>query len=173
MGFNKRKKVEDERIINIKNKIYAEIYILVTVICGISFIVKHFIYDGGIESVAIELIILFLGGVYYMYRSIKLGVYSAEVEMHDQISKWPQKKKNLYIGITLGICIALFMGINSAVQYAEGVGQSIYYFLLTATASLMIYLPLFIILLVVVHDVMKKKSDKVIEKMLGDDNEKY
>ncbi|NLY80584.1 MAG: hypothetical protein GX072_12080 [Lysinibacillus sp.] len=127
----------------------------------------------GIESIATELMILFLSGVYYMYRSIKLGLYSAEVEMHDQKSKWPQKKKNLYIGIALGIGVALFFGINSAVQYAEGVGQSLYYFVLSATASLMIYLPLFIILLVVGHEVMKKKSDKAIEKMLGDDNEKY
>jgi len=178
MGLYKTVKVEDERITNMKNKIYAEIYILVSVICSISFVVKYFIYGIGIDVVATELIILILSGSYYLYRSIKLGIYSAEVEMHDSKSKWPQKKKNLYSGVALGIVIALVFGINSAVQYAEGLNQSIAYFFLTGAVSLMIYVPLFLVVLVVGHDVIKKGSDKAINKILdedesGDDDEKY
>jgi hypothetical protein len=178
MGLYNTSKVEDERITNIKNKIYAEIYILVSVICIISFVVKYLIYGVGIGVVATELIILMLSGSYYLYRSTKLGIYSAEVEMHDSRSKWPQKKKNLYSGLALGIGIALFFGINSAVQYAEGVSQSISYFFVTAGVSLMIYVPFFLIILVVGHDVIKKSSDQAINKILdddesGEDDEKY
>lgn len=178
MGLYKKFNIEDERITNLKNKIYAEIYILVIVICGISSVVKCTIYDRSIEDITTELIILIVSGLYYVYRSTRLGVISAEVEMHDSRSKWPQKKKNLFIGVALGIGIALFFGINSAVQYADGVGQSIYYFLLTTAVSLMIYLPFFLIILVVGHDVIKKKSDKAMNEILdddesGDDNEKY
>lgn len=177
MSLFKKANVKDERITNIKNKIYAEIFILVIVICGISSFVKGTIYDMGIESIITELSILFISGVYYLYRSTRLGVVSAEVEMHDRKSKWPQKKKNLVYGIILGVGIALFLGINSAVRYAEGVGQSIYYFFLVAIVSLIFYLPFFLFVLVVGHDVAKKKSDEAIDKMLddesGDDDEKY
>lgn len=178
MGLFKKPTIEDERINNIKNKIYAEIYILVIVISMISIVVKYFIYDFGIEGIATELLILFLSAVYYMYRLTRLGVVSAEIEMHDRKSKWSQQKKNLFYGITLGIGIALFFGINSAVQYAEGVPQSINYFFVTALGSLMIYMPFFLIILVVGNDVLKKKSDKAVNKMLdeddfGDYDEKY
>lgn len=178
MGLFKKQNHEDERITNIKNKIYAEIYILVIVISIISIVMKYFIYDFGIEGTVTELIILILGAVYYMFRSTRLGVVSAEIEMHDRKSKWSQQKKNLFYGVSLGIGIALFFGINSAVQYAEGVRQSINYFLVTALGSLMIYLPFFLIILVVGNDVLKKKSDKAVNQMLedgesGDNNEKY
>lgn len=178
MGFYKKSNLEDERLNNIKNKIYAEIYILVIVISGISSAVKHFIYDQGIEGIATELIILMISGIYYVYRSTRLGVISAEIEMHDRKSKWSKQKKNLFYGVTLGIGISLFFGINSAVQYADGVNQSINYFFLTAFVSLIIYLPFFLIILVVGNDVLKKKSDEAINKLLddgelGDHDEKY
>jgi hypothetical protein len=168
--FNKSR-VKDERITHIQNKIYAEIYILVIVICGVSMGVKHYVYGLYIEDMATELIILIASGVYYVYRSASLGIFSAEMEMHDRKSKRSKQKKNLIASIALGIGIALYFGINSAVRYADGLGQSIYYFLLTAAVSLMIYLPFFIMFLVVGNEIMKRKSEKAINKMLGDDDE--
>lgn len=178
MEIHKKSKFKDERLANLKNKIYAEIYILVMVIIGISTVAKYFIYDMGIQGITTELAIAFISGVYYTYRSTRLGVISAEVEMHDRESKWTRQKKNLFTGIILGILIALFFGINSAVQYAEGPGQRIYYFSLVSIVSLMIYLPLFLVVLVLGNDILKKKSDKAVNKMLdadesGDRDEKY
>lgn len=177
MGLYKKSGVEDERITNIKNKIYTEIYILVIVIASISVVFKYFIYNLGIEGIATELIILFLSGVYFIYRSTRLGVFSAEIEMHDRESKWSHQKKNLFASVTLGVVIALVFGINSAVQYAEGINQSINYFLLTAFVSLLIYLPFFLIFIVGGNEILKKSSEKSINKMLddesGDNNEKY
>ncbi|MFD1030207.1 DUF6773 family protein [Metaplanococcus flavidus] len=177
MGLYKKSGIEDERITNIKNKIYAEVYILVMVIAIISVVLKYFIYNLGIEGIATELIILFLSGVYYIYRSTRLGVFSAEIEMHDRKSKWSQQKKNLFASVALGVVIALGFGINSAVQYAEGTSQSIQYFLLTAFVSLLIYLPFFLIFIVGGNEILKNNSEKNINKMLddesGDDNEKY
>lgn len=177
MGFYKKTNIEDERITNTKNKIYAEIYILVIVISSISAILKYFIYNLGPGSIATELTILIASGVYYVYRSTRLGIVSAEIEMHDRKSKWSQQKKNLFSSIALGIGIALVFGINSAVQYGEGVNQSIYYFFLTTFVSLLIYLPFFFIFLVVGHTTLKKESEKSINKMLddesGDHDEKY
>lgn len=178
MSLYKKKAFEDERITIIKNKIYAEIYIVVVVISFISIILKYFIYNLGPSSIATELTILIASGVYYLYRSASLGIVSAEVEMHDSTSKWSKRKKNIISSIALGVGIALVFGINSAVQYAEGVNQSITYFLLTTFVSLLIYLPFFLIFLVVGNETLKNKSDKAINKMLddeesGDIDEKY
>ena len=178
MAFYKRKAFEDERISNMKNKIYAEIYIVVVVISFISTILKYFIFNLGPASIATELTILIASGMYYLYRSASLGIVSAEVEMHDSTNKWSRQKKNILSSIALGVGIALVFGINSAVQYAEGVNQSITYFLLTTFVSLLIYLPFFFIFLVVGNQTLKKKSDNAINKMLdedesGDNDEKY
>ena len=178
MGFFNKSQVKDERVVNIRNKIYAEIYVLVATICTISVIVKYFIYGYNLEYVMTELTILFLGGIYFLYRSVTLGIFSAEVELHDRKNKWSTKKKNLIMSVGLGIGIALAMGINSAVQYADGVQQSIEYFFLVGFVSLMIYLPFLIIVLVAGNEYAKRKSDNVMNKMLdddefGDDNEKH
>lgn len=177
MGLLKKSGFKDERITNIKNKIYAEVYILVMVIAITSIVFKYFIYNLGIEGIATELLILFLSGVYFVYRSTRLGVFSAEIEMHDRESKWPQQKKNLVASITLGVVIALVFGTNSAVQYAEGTRQSIHYFSLTALVSLMIYLPFFLIFMVGGNELLKRNSEKSIDRMLhdesGDNDEKH
>lgn len=178
MRFLRKSQVKDERLINNKNKIYAEIYVLVVVICIISAVVKSFIYDFNFEHVITEFIILITGSIYFMYRSVRLGVFSAEVELHDRQNRWSTQKKNLLIGIGLGVGIALVMGINSAVQYADGVPQSIHYFFLVGFIALMIYLPFFVVVLVVGNEIAKRKSDHVMNKMLdidefGDDNEKH
>ena len=178
MEFFNKSQVKDERVVNTRNKIYAEIYFLVAAICTISVIVKHLIYGVNMEYVITELTILFLGGIYFLYRSVMLGVFSAEVELHDRKNKWSTKKKNLFISVGLGIGIALVMGINSAVQYADGVQQRIEYFFLVGFVSLMIYLPVLVGVLVTGNEIAKRKSDNVMNKMLdddefGDDNEKH
>lgn len=178
VGYFKKDEVQDERLVNTRNKIYAELYILVSMICGISVTVKYFIYGFDIEHIITELILLFIGGMYFLYRSVRLGVFSAEIELHDRKNKWSMKKKNLVMSVGLGVGIALVMGINSSVQYADGVQQSIYYFFITGFASLMIYLPFLVIVLVLGNEAAKRKSDRVMNKMLdndefGDDDEKH
>ena len=169
MSFYKKTNIEDERITNIKNKIYAEVYILVVAISSISFILKYFIYNLETKSIATELTILVASSLYYVYRATKLGLVSAEIEMHDRKSKMSQQKKNLIASITLGVGIAIIFGVNSAVQYAEGLSQSINYFLVTTFVSLLIYLPFFLIFIVVGNRTLKKESDKAINKMLDED----
>lgn len=174
-----RKRIEvDERITQMKNKIYAEVYILIMIISSISAITKHFIYDLPIGQIATELIILLVSSIYYGYRSISLGVVSAEIEMQERKSKWSYRKKNVIIAITIGIGFSLFFGINSAVRYAAGIEQGIYYFLITTGVSLVIYLPFFILIIVIGNEFVRRKSERAEENLLidgdsGDDDEKY
>jgi len=66
-----------------------------------------------------ELIVLLLGSIYSGVRSVILGIYSDEVEVHDQTSKISYNLRSVITGLIIGLSIALFMGIRSSVLFAE------------------------------------------------------
>ena len=173
MSFFKRNKNEDEWLVQTRNKIYAEIYVLILIITVISLIIKSIVYGFGFTNVLTELIILLTMGIYYAYRSIYLGVHAAEIEMKERERKWSSQKRNIIYALLIGFGVAIAMGLNSAIQYADGFLQSIWYFSLTSIVSLMIYLPLSLLFIVIGNEMIKRKSKKVADEMLnGDENEK-
>lgn len=176
--FGLSKKVKDERITQMQNKIYREMYILVTIICGLSIAVKSFLYGINTETVATELVILFTQGVYYVIRSSGLGIFSAETELHDQHHKTTRARKNVIGGVVFGLAMAIFFGTRSAVVYAETYGTAVSYFVITFLASVMIYIPFFLIFFSGSFAVANSRSERVNEKALNDDengdlDEKY
>lgn len=181
MGLFKKKKQEDEWVTQTRNKIYAEVYILVIAICGISIVVKFFInaYAANLQlRNDIEIIILLASAFYYLHRSVRLGIFSAEAELNDRKSKWSRQTKNIFLSIAAGFGIAVFMGLNSAVNYGEGTEQSIYYFFMVMIVTLIIYVPVMLIIFVVGNGMAKRESDRVMDDMLkddsnGEDDEKY
>ena len=129
MNFFKRpKKRVDERIENVRNQIYKEIYMIISVICLGSFFIKVLLFDVGAKGVVLELLIIIVSGVYYLARSIFLGVYWDEVELHDRSSKVPMSNKTIFTSVGLSLLIAIIMGINSAVNYADSTSQGLWYF---------------------------------------------
>ncbi|MER2108275.1 MAG: DUF6773 family protein [Solibacillus sp.] len=166
-----RKQVADERVRNAQNKIYREVYNVITLICCISIAVKFITIGVSFEVILTEFIILIGGSSYYAFRSTQLGLFSDEVEMHDATSKIPYRKKTILYGIIFGLVIALFMGINSAVNYADSTQQGIYYFASVFIFSIIIYAPFFAAFLFTGYYTSKKKSDKVNEKNLEDPDE--
>lgn len=148
----------DERIVNMRNKIYKEAYVFVVLICCLSVIVKYILYGPNIGAVATELIVLLLPSLYYGIRSAFLGLYSDEVEMHDRTSKLPFSLKNVLIGLGFGVALALFIGIRSAITYGDGGAQSWWYFTIVFAASLMIYIPLFVGIMAFGHALANKAS---------------
>lgn len=163
-----RTKQFDERIENLKNKLYKEVYVLVVVICSASIVIKS-ILNGyvGIAPIITELVIFLLAGLYYMFRSTRLGLYADEVEVHDRNSKLPMTAKHAVIGLSFGLAVAIYFGARSVVLYAEGILQSVWYFLLVSFASLMIYLPLFVgglLLLHVAARTMSRRSQQISDE---------
>ena len=158
--FKRSKKKVDERIENVRNQIYKEIYLIITIICLVSLILKVFLFDVGAKGVALELLILFVGGVYYLARSIFMGVYWDEVELHDRNSKIPMSNKTIFTSVGLGLLIAIIMGINSAVNYADSTSESLWYFVLVSLVSIAIYLPVFLLLFGGIYIVAKKIAMK-------------
>jgi hypothetical protein len=158
--FKRRIKVKDERIENVRNQIYKEMYYVVLVICFVSMVVTIYKYGHDVNEFILELLILFLGGVYYLARSIYLGVFWDEVEMHDRTSKTPMSTKTIYRGIGFALIIAILMGINSAFNYADTSTQGLLYFGLVLFVSVVIYLPIFLLLFGGIYFLAKKISLK-------------
>jgi hypothetical protein len=160
--FKRSKRITDERMENVRNKIYKEMYYVIAAICFISILFNMYKYGLGnqtlIEESLIEFLILIVGGLYYLARSIYLGVFWDEIEMHDRTSKTPMSKKNIYNSIGLALIIAVAMGINSALSYADSSTQGVWYFVSVLFVSILIYLPLFLVLFVGVYYIAKKIS---------------
>ncbi|MEW5553393.1 DUF6773 family protein [Peribacillus frigoritolerans] len=143
--FKRTKKITDERVENVRNKIYKEMYYVILAICLVSALFKLYKYGAGSGELYLEFAILVGGGLYYLARSIFLGVLWDEVEMHDRTSKTPMSKKTVLGTIALALIIAIFMGVNSAVSYADGSSQGVWYFVLVSFVSVMIYLPILLL----------------------------
>ena len=133
---------------------------IISVLCLGSFFLKVFLFDVGAKGVVLELLIIIVSGVYYLARSIFLGVYWDEVELHDRNSKVPMSNKTIFTSVGLSLLIAIFMGINSAVNYADSTSQGLWYFVLVLFVSIMIYLPIFLLLFGGIYIVARKISMK-------------
>lgn len=172
MGIFKRK-IVDERVQNMQNKIFREIYFLVSIICFTSLIVKTVIYGNDYEYIGTELMILLICSIYYISRAMYSGVLSEEAEIHDANSKVRFSTKTAFIGIACGVVIALSMGLNSAINYADSNAQAIEYFFMVFLISLLIYAPFLAIFLFITYQSAVKKSKQINDKMLEDDEDKW
>ncbi|SHN22729.1 DUF6773 family protein [Gracilibacillus kekensis] len=166
-----KRKFQDERVTIEQNKIYREIYLLIYLICLGSVIYKFSSFGIEIQHVVTETIIFLVAGIYYGIRSTQKGLFSSEVEMHDNRSKWSYQTKNIVYAVIFGGLIALFFGFNSAFRYADSTPQAVSYFFITFGATMMFYIPFLVVFLVVSYSIAKSRSDKVIEKQLEDEEE--
>ncbi|TFJ91885.1 DUF6773 family protein [Lentibacillus salicampi] len=177
--FSRKNHSKDERITTLENKIYKEIYILVVVICVISAAIKFYQHGFHIEAAFTEWAIFLATGIYFSYRSVKLGLYSDEVEMHDRTNKMSREKKNLIVGAVIGAVGSFGIALNSTISYVDGVANSIFNFILVFFVSIIFYVPFLVFMMIISHTIMKKKSDKAVAKQLedmdedGDDDEKH
>ncbi|GED16222.1 DUF6773 family protein [Aneurinibacillus migulanus] len=166
--FSLKRTPMDERIVHTRNMLYKEAYIIAMLLCFVSLVAKYIIYGPNIGVVATELIILMLSALYYGMRSVFLGLYSDEVEVHDRTSKLSMSKKNVIWGLGFGIAIAAFLGIRSAVVYGDGGVQSLWYFIIVLFASLMMYVPFFVGIMAIGHTLANKASKKAIHEDLDE-----
>lgn len=163
------KRILDERIINMQNKIYREIYIIITIVCFASIGIKLFAIGREFNLIITEFIILILSGIYYQYRSVKTGMFSEEVEISNANSKFKYNTLTIITSVLLGVLLGFVFGLNSALNYADSTAQAIYYFILVFFTSLMIYIPIMLLLFSVPQIISKRQSDKINRKMLEEE----
>lgn len=161
LNWFKKNSVEDERIVNLKNKLYKEVYTLIMIICSISVIIKSFALPRT-EPVWLEMLIMLGGSLYFGIRSVALGIYSDEVEVHDQRSKISFSMRTAIWGLVIGVALALFFGIRSAVLFGnDNSATELKYFFSVFLVSLIIYIPLFVGVNWLIHYGANKVSQKM------------
>ncbi|SDI48500.1 DUF6773 family protein [Natribacillus halophilus] len=164
MFFTGSKSGKDERIIQMQNKIYRELYWVVVFICFLSMAIKISVFGWGGVTIVTEFAIVLACGIYYLIRSSYLGLFSDEVETYNEKSKFSTDTKLVFfIGIA-GVALALYMGINSAVQYAEGTAQSWAYFGSVFLVSIVMYLGFFTFLIGIPYLLAKSNSKRIANK---------
>ncbi|MFD1019494.1 DUF6773 family protein [Thalassobacillus hwangdonensis] len=168
MNFGFRKKQLDERVTNLQNKIYRELYMFVAIVSVLSLVLKTLNDDRNIWT---ELIILVGGGVYYLIRAASLGIFSDEVEMHDRSSKIKLNKKNVIVGLVMGIGFSLTIAIVNSQRYSDGPEEALTFFLMIFFTCIVIYIPLMLGIMVIPYKLAKDKSDRVNDAELEDDDE--
>ena len=166
MGFGIKKKQRDERLTNLQNKIYREMYILIVVICAMSVLYKQFLVEGGTQHLWTEIIILLASSVFYLVRSTMLGIFSDEVEMHDRSSKMSFNKRNFLISLFLGVGFSLTFAIVNSQKYADSTQEAYSFFFTILFACLVFYIPVLFCIMVLPYAVAKYKSDKINEREL-------
>jgi len=167
--FTGRTKVLDERIVNMQNKIYREIYMGIMALCMLSIGWKFYLNGSDPGNVITELVIMVGQGIYYIIRSTSMGLLSSEVEMHNKNSRLSFTKKNIILPAMVGLGLAAFFATNSAINYADTREESIYYFVLVFFVTLLFYIPFFLIIFGGPFLAAKKISDKIESKELEDD----
>ncbi len=165
MGFGFKKRQQDERVANLQNKIYREMYILIVVICALSVLYKQFLVEGGTQHLWTEIIILLASSVFYVLRSAMLGIFSDEVEMSES-SKLSFNTRNFVISLIIGVGISLFFAIVNSQKYAESTEEAYTFFFVILFGSLMIYIPVLFAIMVLPLAIAKRKSDQVNEQEL-------
>ncbi|MGE7841074.1 DUF6773 family protein [Lysinibacillus sp. NPDC093712] len=164
----RQKKQVDERVKNLQNKIYKEVYVLIMIVCSISILIKFFKMGVSLDNVITEWLIIFISSVYYYVRTAYLGILTDEIEVHDSNSKVKLGTKNVLFGVAFGLVFAIMLGLNSAFNYADSTQQAIEYFFVVFLVSLLIYVPFFAGFLGLSYMAAKKKSDQVVQKNLED-----
>ncbi|GAE34042.1 DUF6773 family protein [Halalkalibacter akibai] len=172
MRFWKKKHV-DERVQNIQNKIYKEIYFGIMLLASLSIVIKFITIGMSFQVVLTEWLIILFSSIYYTTRSVYLGIYSDEVELHDSRSKVKLGTKNLIVGIGLGLVLAISFATNSAINYADNTQEAVNFFFLVFGVSLFIYVPIFAGVTGLSYLVAKKKSEQINQNQLDDHEGKW
>lgn len=163
----------DERVKNLQNKIYKEIYVMVIIVCIISIVYKFTTMEMSLQNVTTEWLIILITSIYYFIRSAFLGIFTDEVELHDSMHKVKLSTKYIILGVAMGMFFAIILGINSAFNYADSTQEAIYFFFLVFFVSLFMYALFFAGFLMLMYAAAKKKSDKVVQHILEEKDSEW
>jgi len=168
--FLKKSKIPDERIAHTKNKIYNEAYYLMVLLCLVFSSINYQIYRYNMILFS-GIIIVTIPSLYIYIKSIIIGLYSDEVEVHDRNNKMSISYKSMILGIIFGLFMSLFFGVRSSLLYAHNMKQHIVYFIIVFLACLAMYVPFFLTLIMTPHFIGQFISKKINSKNKDDDLE--
>ena len=160
----RNKKVKDERIIQVQNKILGEAYFVTVLLLFISILVKTYVMKCDYTNYITELIIIILSAIYIAVRSMMCG---------NNLMDTSKRNKTLCVLGAFGasIVITAINGVRNYTNYGEHYsGLLDWHFLATLAVTFISSFVLISIGILFVY-LCHKKVQQRIEKKLNDDIE--
>ena len=154
-----RRKFVDERVENLENQIYKECFSLAITLCLVVILLKRFYFGIALSELWAEYLIMLVPLLYFMVRYMQKGLYRDEVELYNRKSPISMQQKLLYFGLGSVVVVATFFAARSAYLYGEGVTRLTNFFV-TFLASLMIYVPVALIVVLVSIVAARKQAEE-------------
>ena len=160
----RNKKVKDERIIQVQNKILGEAYFVTVLLLFISILVKAYVMKCDYTNYITELIIIILSAIYIAVRSMMCG---------NNLMDTSKRNKTLCVLGAFGasIVITAINGVRNYTNYGEHYsGLLDWHFLATLAVTFISSFVLISIVILFVY-LCHQKGQQRIEKKLNDDIE--
>lgn len=160
----RNKKVKDERIIQVQNKILGEAYFVTVLLLFISILVKTYVMKCDYTNYITELIIIILSAIYIAVRSMMCG---------NNLMDTSKRNKTLCVLGAFGasIVITAINGVRNYTNYGEHYsGLLDWHFLATLAVTFISSFVLISIGILFVY-LCHQKGQQRIEKKLNDDIE--
>ena len=160
----RNKKVKDERIIQVQNKILGEAYFVTVLLLFISILVKAYVMKCDYTNYITELIIIILSAIYITVRSMMCG---------NNLMDTSKRNKTLCVLGAFGasIVITAINGVRNYTNYGEHYSGLLDWHFLAALAVTFISSFVLISIVILFVYLCHKKGQQRIEKKLNDDIE--
>jgi len=157
----KNKKIKDERIVQLNNKIQSEAYVLVISLAAISIYIKSYVMDLGFSQFVVEFGIIFLSIAYIAVRSMLIG--------HDLMNNSNGGKAFTITSIlALSLAISIINGIRNYALYGDkysGVFDGLFISVLVITfISAAIFISVGFAILFWFNQLGQKRIEKILKE---------
>lgn len=158
------KKIKDERIVQLNNKIQSEAFTLIIVLLALSILVKAYMLDMGVREYLTELIVMIVSIIYLSIRGAIVGYSSMD-------NLYFGKKFKLIAILLLTSIITILNGVRNYTMYGENyTGILDIHFLSIIGVTFISSLILISVILGAVYSV-EKIGQKRLEKQFDDEEE--
>ncbi|HBC30510.1 MAG TPA: hypothetical protein DIW17_11665 [Clostridiales bacterium] len=158
----KNKKLKDERILQLNNKIQSEAYLLVLFLAIISVFIKSYVMDMPFTQYAAELGIIILSIAYIAIRSMLIG--------YDFMNNSKNKKAPTILIIFISsLAISIVNGIRNFSLYGDKYTGILDGLFISVLAVTFIYAVIFISVVFVILSFLNAKGQQRIENKLKED----
>ena len=156
------KKIKDERIVQLNNKIQSETFTLIIVLLALSILVKAYMLDMGVREYLTELIVMIVSIIYLSIRGAIVGYSSMD-------NLYFGKKFKLIAILLLTSIITILNGVRNYTMYRENyTGILDIHFLSVIGVTFISSLILISVILGAVYSV-EKIGQKLLEKQFNDE----
>lgn len=158
------KKIKDERIVQLNNKIQSEAFILIIALLALSIFIKAYMLDMGVREYLTELIVMIVSIIYLSIRGAIVGYSSMD-------NLYFGKKFKLISILLLTIVITIFNGIRNYTMYGENYTGILDVHFLAVIGVTFISSLIFVTLILGAVYSVEKIGQKRLEKQFDNDEE--